>query len=405
MATYETIVAETLRHGLAPAVVPQLKTITAGGAISGLGIESSSFRYGLVHETVVEMEVLVGDGRIVTCSDRENTDLFFGIPNSYGTLGYVLSLTLQLVPVGRLVHLAHRRFESADCFFGGLAEACRRPGVRFVDGVVFGREACYLSTGEFADEGSRPSNYTGMQIYYRSIARKAEDWLKTQQYLWRWDTDWFWCSKQFGVQNPALRFFVQWGLSSRTYQRLMRLSHLLIPDFPGSEPVIQDVDIPIAEATDFLEFLFSEIGITPIWICPYRTLRPAGTYPLCPSDPGTVYINFGFWDVLRTGRDPGYLNRKIEAKALDLGGTKALYSRAFYDRDTFWRIYDRPRYEALKAKYDPAGVFPGLYEKCVDRRVAHGRTSGGCSLISRPSVYGRRYLRSSRGGFAAWVKR
>ena len=24
-------------------------------------------------------------------------------------------------------------------------------------------------------------------------------------YLWRWDTDWFWCSGAFGVQNPTVR--------------------------------------------------------------------------------------------------------------------------------------------------------------------------------------------------------
>src|SRR6516165_6263473 len=42
MATYEEIVDETLRFNLLPAVVPQLKTITIGGAVSGLGIESSS---------------------------------------------------------------------------------------------------------------------------------------------------------------------------------------------------------------------------------------------------------------------------------------------------------------------------------------------------------------------------
>ena len=62
MTTYETLVDETLRYGLLPAVVPQLKTITVGGAVSGLGIESSSFKYGLVHETVDEMEILTGEG-------------------------------------------------------------------------------------------------------------------------------------------------------------------------------------------------------------------------------------------------------------------------------------------------------------------------------------------------------
>ena len=46
-----------------PLVVPQLKTITLGGAVTGLGIESTSFRHGLPHESVREMDVLTGDGR------------------------------------------------------------------------------------------------------------------------------------------------------------------------------------------------------------------------------------------------------------------------------------------------------------------------------------------------------
>src|SRR5262245_54294976 len=43
MVTYEHLVDATLAHGLMPLVVPQLKTITLGGAVVGLGIESSSF--------------------------------------------------------------------------------------------------------------------------------------------------------------------------------------------------------------------------------------------------------------------------------------------------------------------------------------------------------------------------
>ena len=46
MTTYEDLVDATLPHGLMPLVVPQLKTITLGGAVTGLGIESTSFRNG-----------------------------------------------------------------------------------------------------------------------------------------------------------------------------------------------------------------------------------------------------------------------------------------------------------------------------------------------------------------------
>lgn len=53
MCTYEDLIAATLHYGLSPLVVPQLRTITLGGAVTGLGIESASFRNGLPHESVL----------------------------------------------------------------------------------------------------------------------------------------------------------------------------------------------------------------------------------------------------------------------------------------------------------------------------------------------------------------
>ncbi|MGE5762641.1 MAG: FAD-binding protein, partial [Mycobacterium leprae] len=79
MTTYEHLVDATLPYGLMPLVVPQLKTITLGGAVTGLGIESSSFRNGLPHESVLDMDVLTGDGRVVTASaTNDHADLYHG---------------------------------------------------------------------------------------------------------------------------------------------------------------------------------------------------------------------------------------------------------------------------------------------------------------------------------------
>ena len=88
MITYGDLVDATLEKNCMPTVVPQLKSITIGGAIAGVGIESTSFRFGLPHETVLEADVLLADGSVITCNpDNEHSDLFFGLPNSYGTLG------------------------------------------------------------------------------------------------------------------------------------------------------------------------------------------------------------------------------------------------------------------------------------------------------------------------------
>src|SRR4051794_25116798 len=96
MTTYEHLVDATLPHGFMPLVVPQLKTITLGGAVTGLGIESTSFRSGCPHESVLEMDVLTGGGEIVTATPtNEHRDLFYGLPNSYGSRAYA-----QRIPVG-----------------------------------------------------------------------------------------------------------------------------------------------------------------------------------------------------------------------------------------------------------------------------------------------------------------
>ena len=204
MVTYEALADAALAHGLMPAVVPQLKSITIGGAVSGIGIESSSFRYGLPHETVQEMDVLLGNGEVVTCTpDNTHRDLFFGLANSYGTLGYILRLKILAVPAKPFVRLSHVHCADADDFFERLAAACDSE-VDFVDGVVFDRGRHYLTLGEFVDQAPYSSDYTYLQIYYRSIPARAEDYLSVRDYLWRWDTDWFWCSKKSVSREPAL---------------------------------------------------------------------------------------------------------------------------------------------------------------------------------------------------------
>ena len=139
MTTYENLVAATLPHGLMPLVVPQLKTITIGGAVAGLGIESTSFRNGLPHESVRELEILTGDGEVVIA--KPDDDLFRAFPNSYGTLGYALRLEIELEPVRQYVRLRHVPFGSFAELAAVIEEVCADGSADFVDGTVFSRMA------------------------------------------------------------------------------------------------------------------------------------------------------------------------------------------------------------------------------------------------------------------------
>jgi FAD/FMN-containing dehydrogenase len=145
MTTYADLAEETLAHGVMPCVVPQLKSITLGGAAAGVGIEASSFRYGLVHDTLLALDVLLADGSIVACTpENEHRDLFFGFPNSYGTLGYALKVTARTVPVKPYVRIEHIRHTDPKGYFEDLEARCRARDADFVDGTVFSSGEMYI---------------------------------------------------------------------------------------------------------------------------------------------------------------------------------------------------------------------------------------------------------------------
>jgi FAD/FMN-containing dehydrogenase len=389
MCTYEHLVAATLPHGLMPLVVPQLKTITLGGAISGLGIESSSYRNGLPHESVLEMDILTGSGEIVTCApDGPHADLFATFPNSFGSLGYAVRIRIELERVSPYVALRHVRFNDLDRLADAIGTVCRDSAwdgesVDFVDGVVFALDEAYLTLGRWASDVNEaglltPSDYTGQEIYYRSIRERSRDVLTVHDYLWRWDTDWFWCSGAFGAQHRLVRRIwpSRWrrsdvyhrlvGLENRfgAYARLQRMRGR-----PEVERVIQDVEIPVERTADFLRWFDEHVGMRPVWLCPIALRHGAGAreWPLYPLAAGQLYVNVGFWGTvpIQPGRSDGDVNRLVESAVAEHDGHKSLYSDVFYDEETFEETYGGKAYHAVKDEYDPGQRLTGFYQKVV----------------------------------------
>ena len=392
MTTYEDLVAATLPYGLMPLCVPQLRTITLGGAVTGLGIESASFRNGTPHESILEMDILTGTGDVITVSGHENDphrDLFFTFPNSYGSLGYALRLKIDLEPTKPFVHITHLRFDSAEALTVAMQDLSasamfNESPVHFLDGTVFSPTEQYLTVGTMVGAlpaGKNTSDYTGMSIYYRSIQNLAEDYLTIHDYLWRWDTDWFWCSRAFGAQHRIVRsLWPKSRLRSDVYWKIIAINRKLklaekldtLKRKPPREPIVQDIEIPVDRLPEFLDFFHSQIGIEPIWLCPLQQRDPEVRWPLYEFDPDRLYVNVGFWSTvpLINGERPeqGVKNREIEHEVTKMEGRKSLYSTAFYGKDEFWSIYGGQDYERIKKKYDPRGRFLGLYEKVVEQQ-------------------------------------
>ena len=129
------------------------------------------------------------------------------------------------------------------------------------------------------------------------------------------------------------------------------------------------MDIPLPRAAEFLAFLRREIAHLPDLDLPAAGRAARAPIPAVPAGAAPLYVNFGFWDVIESARafEPAHFNRLIEREVMRLGGIKSLYSDSFFTPDEFARAYDQPAYRRLKARYDPQGRAPDLYDKCVRR--------------------------------------
>ena len=385
MTTYEELVDATLPYGLMPLVVPQLKTITLGGAVTGLGVESSSFRNGTPHESVLDLDVLTGTGELLCVRpDGPHADLFRGFPNSYGTLGYAVRIRIELEPVRPYVHLRHVPCTSVAEAAALMQRACDErehdgEQVDFVDATWFAPTEVRVTLASWSDRAPALSDYTREHVYYRSIADRTEDWLTARDYLWRWDTDWFWCSRAFGAQHPRVRrLWPKRWLRSDVYWRIVAFEKRhrwktrwdLAHGRPRREDVVQDVEVPVERLAEFMDVFAREVPIEPVWFCPMQQRRPGPPWPLYPLTPGQLYVNVGFWSTvpLEPGEPDGTHNRLVEQLVSDLGGHKSLYSTSYYDEAVFWAAYGGETYAGLKGTYDPQGRLLDLYDKAVRNR-------------------------------------
>ena len=368
LATFESVVDRTLPFGLAPLITPELKHITVGGAFVGIGIESNCFRYGFVHDAMVEADVLLPDGRIVTCSPNgEHADLFHALPNSYGTLGYVLRARMRLMPTMPFVHLRTTAFRDPDVFLDAMREAAEHGDADFIEGLVYGRDRLLLTLSRYVREVPRVDDILRRHVFYRLVSEPGDVYLTARDYLFRYDPDWFWNFPESERWQLVRRFAPAAVRHSAFYRRWIGLRERLgwQPD-DGKEFLIQDWEVPWEHAEDMLRAALAEVDLEgkPWMTTAIRTQHSPTLYPVRPR---SLYFNLGCYCRVRRaeGAEDHHHTRQLDRRCFELGGIKMLYSSTFLPEDEFWRIYGGERYRALKAKYDPERRLPTLYEKCV----------------------------------------
>jgi cytokinin dehydrogenase len=83
---------------LTPVVNVDPVYLSVGGTLSTGGFGGTSWRDGFQTDHVLELQVVTGEGKIVTCSDEQHSDLFNAALGGMGQCGLITKATLELTP-------------------------------------------------------------------------------------------------------------------------------------------------------------------------------------------------------------------------------------------------------------------------------------------------------------------
>eukprot|EP00457_Paulinella_chromatophora_P003862 gb/GEZN01003870.1/.p1 GENE.gb/GEZN01003870.1/~~gb/GEZN01003870.1/.p1 ORF type:complete len:541 (+),score=51.93 gb/GEZN01003870.1/:28-1650(+) len=384
-------------------VLPEMDDLTVGGLFMGVGIETSSHKFGLFNDSILSADVVLADGKLVTCSREANRDLFDALPWSYGTLGLLVSCTIRIVPCKPYVRVQYipikSQEESVKKFIEYASKCDGKDATDFVEALAYSETEMVLMPAYYASKeeaessglvntiswwwkpwfykhvetilrGGKPTiEYIPLRDYYhrhtKSIFWEAEDILPFgNNWIFRWSLGW--------LMPPKVSFLKLTTVGP--LRKKLEEAH-----------VIQDMLLPVSQMAKGLDAFKTHYDLFPLWICPYR----AYDYSTAPGAEGhryflrkpqanstdnktgmkyEMYVDLGAYGIPKAVRDKQPFDavekgQIVETIVMENRGFQMLYADSYLSQTDFERMFDHTHYQKMKKQYDPKSAFPTVFEK------------------------------------------
>lgn len=356
-------------------VVPEMDDLTVGGLVMGTGIETSSHRAGLFQHICVSFELVLADGSLATCSETQNTDLFYGVPWSYGTLGFLTAVEIKIIPALRFVRLEYRPCHSQAQLLEEFSKATKDAEAnQFVEGLSYSKDTAVVMVGSMT-----PSAETGKvnkigrwykQWFFKHVegfltSGAGVEYIPLRDYYHRHTRSIFWELQDivpFG-NNPVFRFLLGWLVPPKV--SLLKLTQgQAVKELYENNHFIQDMLVPLDRLGPAMDCFHREVEIYPVWLCPFLLpARPGFLRALDGAD--ALYVDIGTYGV------PGVKNfkpvettRRVEKFVRENNGFQMLYADSYLTKEEFRLMFDHSLYDQLRQQLPgTTKAFPEVYQK------------------------------------------
>lgn len=400
-------------HGLTIPVLPEMDDLTVGGLYMGVGIETSSHIFGLFNDTVVEAEIILASGEVVVCSKTQNRELFDALPWSYGTLGFLLSVKISVIPSKPWIRVEYIPCRTQQEGFEQLRKhACAEQPPQFVESLGFSRDNAVVMTANFCnaeDVESSKVNRIGLWFkpwFYKHVATYLDvpkpssgsfvEYIPTRDYYHRHTKSIFWELEQIipWGNHPLFRLLLGWAVPPKvSFLKLTQTE--AVRKLYETQHVVQDMLVPLNKYVEAHQVFHDKYNLYPIWICPYKAMSyrsKEAPHRCFLKEPRQLekgknyemYVDLGAYgipgDVLaKRPFDIVKVSREVEAYVESVQGYQMLYADSYQTHEEFRNMFDHRHYDVMKAKYDPTKAFPEVFGKVA-------RPSGALKLAEETAA-------------------
>ena len=273
-ASWEDVTRETLAQSLTPPAMGDSLSLSVGGILSAGGISNSSHLYGGVVDSVHEIDVVTGNGKLITCSNQKNTELFEVALAGMGQCGFITRARIRLIAAPTWVVRCNFNYNNLRDFLYDYYRIAKEGKYEHLGAYVLPRSPnenwkFRISIGKFC--GS-PVEYNPSQIAseLRAISREEPEATSFADYLHREKqrnetnnerrkiTPTRLLSTAFFLPESVSEEFISGILSSTAEtDKMLRLSLYLLPTHKLNRPMFM---LP-KESYALCVFLFHEVPV------------------------------------------------------------------------------------------------------------------------------------------------
>jgi len=361
----------------------------------GFGMETNSHRIGFFQESVLAYEIITSTGEVVKVTKESDPKLFYALPWSCGTIGFLASVTVRIMKIKPYMYVEYVPVYSREELGRKMKELAESPNApEFLEATIYSKDKAVIQQAWYSDvykptsaKHRKDAKLNSINLWYKpfyykwveTFLEKGEgaEFIPIMDYFHRFTRSIFWELEDMIPFSNHFLYRVLWGWMGAPEVSLLKLFQgPVIRKASVYAHVVQESIMPVSYLSEGIERFDEWYGVYPLLVFPLRVydrgdnsgfLHPRKENLVKGKDWG-IWVDLGAYGAPRLVKEGKNWDakkniREMEHWTRDIGGWQAYYTDLFCTRKEFRQMFDHTLVDHCRKKFRAEDAFPEIYDK------------------------------------------